>query len=88
MIIDMQARTSSQLGAVVRRIRKAQGLSQASLGEKVGLRQATISKLESGEANVRLQTLLDAMSALGLEFVVRSRVDRSRNRPPKLEEIF
>lgn len=32
------ARTSGQIGAVVRRVRKRRGLTQARLGERAGLR--------------------------------------------------
>lgn len=79
------ARTSRQLGAILRRERKAQGLSQAMLGERIGLRQATISKLEAGEPGTRLSTLLDALSALGLQLVLEP---RSAPRAPELDEIF
>jgi HTH-type transcriptional regulator/antitoxin HipB len=36
-------------------------------------RQATVSKLEKGAGSARLQTLLDALTALDLELVVRQR---------------
>lgn len=86
--MQLQARTAKQLGSIIRRARKSAGLSQSALGEKVGLRQATISKLESGEPNTRIETLLDAMSALGLEFVVRDRIEQSKNNEPSLEDLF
>jgi len=63
-------------------------MTQSTLGETVGLRRATISSLESGEPNTRLETLLDAMSALGLEFVVRHRGDQSEGSQPRLEDMF
>ena len=42
------ARDPKQIGNLVRRARKRCGLSQAQLGEKAGLRQATISQIETG----------------------------------------
>ena len=83
--MDQIARTPQQIGAAVRRRRKQMALSQDALGERIRLRQATISKLEAGEPGVRLRTLLDALSALGLELVIRP---RSTVSPRDIEEIF
>lgn len=83
--MDQIARTPQQIGAAVRRRRKQMALSQDALGERIRLRQATISKLEAGEPGVRLQTLLDVLTALGLELVIRPRSTAS---PRDIEEIF
>ena len=61
------ARTAKQIGAIIRRARRNAGLTQAELGNRVGLRQATISKLEKGEPATQLSTLLDVLTALELE---------------------
>ncbi len=79
------ARTEKQLGAILRRARKQARLSQASLGEQTGLRQGTVSRLEAGEPAVQLRTLLEALSALQLELVVRP---RSRSSAADLEDLF
>jgi HTH-type transcriptional regulator/antitoxin HipB len=42
------ARSEKQFGAVVRRARKQAGLPRLGLGERIHLRQATISRLEAG----------------------------------------
>lgn len=78
------ARTAKQVGVAVRRHRRALGWSQSDLGSKSGLRQATISTLESGEPGTRLRTLVDVMTALELEVVIR---DRSKA-PKSIEELF
>lgn len=67
------ARTEQQLGAIIRRERRRQVLTQQELGDRIGLRQATISKLERGEPATRLRTLLDALTALGLQLVIEER---------------
>lgn len=77
-------RTSKQLGAAIRRCRRSAGMSQGELGAKTNLRQATISALEKGEPGTQLRTLIDVMTALGLEMVVR---DRSKA-AGKIEDIF
>lgn len=79
------ARTAQQLGAVVRRKRKQLDLSQDELGDRIHLRQATISKLEAGEPATRLQTLLDVLAALDLEIVIRA---RTRGSTADLEDVF
>jgi HTH-type transcriptional regulator/antitoxin HipB len=71
--MDEPARTARQIGAILRRRRRRLGLSQAELGEKAGVRQATISALESGEQGARLKTVFDVMSVLGADLIVRDR---------------
>lgn len=82
--MDQIARTSKQIGAVIRRRRRALGLTQAELGEKTGLRQATISALENGEQAARLRTLFNVMSALRIEMAIRDR----RRSSIAIEDIF
>ena len=71
--MKQSARTAKQIGAVIRRARRRAGMTQAALGAKIGLRQATISKLESGEPATQIITLLDALTALGLEIIIDKR---------------
>ena len=78
------ARTVGQIGVAVRRRRRALGWSQGRLGLKAGLRQATISALESGNPGTRLSTLTDVMAALELEVVIQER----SKAPKSIEELF
>lgn len=82
--MDQIARTAKQLGAAIRRRRRSLGLSQAALGERAHLRQATISALENGEPGTQLRTMIDVMAALGLEVVVRERTKSGAD----IEDIF
>lgn len=79
------ARTEKQLGAILRRARKQYGLTQGALGEQIHLRQGTVSRLEAGEPAVQLRTLMEALSALRLELVVRPRTEA---RAADIEDIF
>ncbi len=72
------ARTPTQIGAIVRRHRKRLGLSQSALGERTGLRQETISLIETGNPATRLDTILALLSTLDLEFRIAAR-SRGRN---------
>lgn len=82
--MEQLARTSKQIGAAVRRQRRSKGLSQAELGAKTNLRQATISALERGEPGTQLRTLVDVMAALGLEMVIRERKATTES----IEDVF
>lgn len=79
------ARTGKQLGAILRRVRRQAGLTQGSLGARTHLRQGTVSRLEAGEPAVQLRTLMEALSALNLELVVRP---RSQGSPADIETLF
>lgn len=78
------ARTPEQLGAIIRRQRKLQQLTQTDVSAKTHLRQATISALENGEHGVQLKTITDILAALSLELVVRPRSADSRS----IEDLF
>ena len=67
------ARDARQAGAALRRLRRKLGLTQAELGARMNVRQATISKLEAGEPATQLRILMDALTALDLELVIRPR---------------
>lgn len=78
-------RTAPQMGEALRRVRRADHLTQAELGQKMGVRQATVSRLESGERGTELGTLMDALAALNLELVIRP---RAQGEAPDLEDLF
>ena len=82
--MEQIVRTSKQLGAALRRYRRKTRLSQAGLGSKSSLRQATISALENGEPGTQLRTLIDVMAALGLEMVIRNRSRATED----IEDLF
>jgi transcriptional regulator with XRE-family HTH domain len=47
--------------------RTAKGLSQRALGQKVGVPQSHISKIESGQVDIKTSSLIELSRALGLE---------------------
>jgi HTH-type transcriptional regulator/antitoxin HipB len=67
------ARDPRQIGNLIRRARKKKGLSQQQLGEKAGLRQETISLIETGNPAAKIETLLVVLAALDLEFQISTR---------------
>jgi HTH-type transcriptional regulator / antitoxin HipB len=79
------ARNAKQLGAILRRVRKLASISQTELGERVHMRQATISRLEMGAPAVQLHTVTEILYALKLELVVRPRTKRGGE---SIEDMF
>ena len=77
-------RTPVQLGNSIRERRRKLGLTQEQLAEKVGVRQRTISDVESAGA-ARVDTLLRMLVALDLELLVRPRTKGSAS---DIEAIF
>lgn len=65
--------TSGQLGPLLQRLRKDQGLSQAGLGQKLGLSQERVSRIERFPEKVTLDQLLTVLMALGAELRVAPR---------------
>jgi len=71
--MDQIVRTQKQLGAVLKRRRRARDLSQGSLALLANLRQATISEIEDGKETARIDKILALVTALDLEIVIRPR---------------
>jgi HTH-type transcriptional regulator / antitoxin HipB len=71
--MDTIARTPQQLGQALRARRARLKLSQTEVGRKVGIKQDTMSTLEIRTTSSTVETLFKALSALGLELVVREK---------------
>lgn len=63
----------SQVGLVLRAVRKSAKLSQKQLAAKLGLSQNRVSELETNPGSMRVDQLLAVLSALGLELQVQPR---------------
>ncbi len=54
------------VGEAIKRARMQQNLTQEELGERVGVKKAQISKLESGRCVITLPTMCRVFKALGI----------------------
>lgn len=79
------ARTPRQIGTIIQRARKKRDWTQMQLAERAGLRQATISMIESGEKPAKLETILAVLAALDLELRIG---ERSKGLERDIEELF
>jgi transcriptional regulator with XRE-family HTH domain len=59
-----------ELAATLLRYRAEHKLSQRALAKKLGVSQPRIVKLESGEHNPEVDTIINAVRRLGIEFVL------------------
>lgn len=78
---DMQIRTASELGGLLRERRRALDLSQAALAERVGTSRQWIVDLERGKPRLEIGLVLRAIHALGLE--TRITPQGAPTRPPR-----
>jgi transcriptional regulator with XRE-family HTH domain len=58
-----------QLTDEIEKARKAAGLSQEALATQAGLSRMTVQRIESGQIDPRLSTLLEMARVLGLELM-------------------
>lgn len=55
-----------EVGSLIRKWRENIGMTQLELSEKAGLGEKTISRLEIGKSNMRIDTLFTLADALGI----------------------
>ncbi|MBK9609181.1 MAG: helix-turn-helix transcriptional regulator [Betaproteobacteria bacterium] len=68
--MDYVIQVPSQLSSHIRALRKAKGLSQAGLGDRMGLSQARIARIESGPLSISVEQFLQVLSALGVRMTL------------------
>jgi HTH-type transcriptional regulator/antitoxin HipB len=70
MTTRLSASTPKDLGAALRRVRRARGLRQEDLALAAGVGLRFIGELERGKPTVRLAETLRVASALGVELTI------------------
>ena len=78
-------RSPKSLGVALRWHRRQLELTQAELGARAGIRQATVSEVENGLETMKLRTLMHLLRALDLEITVQPRTKGSHR---EIEELF
>ncbi|CAL4866067.1 hypothetical protein MMA231_00304 [Asticcacaulis sp. MM231] len=78
------ARSPKQIGSVLRRHRESKNMTQCELAGLAGVRQATVSEVETGQEGTKLATLLDILAALDLEIMITARTRDNQD----IEDIF
>lgn len=79
------ARTPKQLGEALRGHRLQLGVTRTLLTQRTGVRQATISQIETGQGATRIETLCAVLAALDLELTV---APRSQGSADDIEDLL
>ncbi len=69
--MDYPLHLTSQLREHLRALRKARGLTQAALGQMLGVGQARVAEIEGNPGAVSVEQLMKVLSALHATLVVR-----------------
>ncbi len=75
MAMNSMITTKGQLGTVLIKLRRQRGLSQQALGDKIGLSQERISRIERHPEKVTVDQLLTILMALDAGLLVASRYE-------------
>ncbi len=70
--MDYPIRLADQLRAHLRSLRKQRGLTQAQVGQRLGIGQVRIAEIEAKPGLVSVEQLVRLLSALGAGLVVRN----------------
>lgn len=76
-------RFPDQLRPYLRALRKARGLTQAQLGEVIGVSQARIAEIEARPGLVSFDQLMKLLSALGVTLVLQEEAAAAAMAPMK-----
>jgi len=69
--MDYPLKIAEQLRPQLQALRKRRGLTQAQLGEAIGVSQARIVEIEANPGLVNLQQIMQVLQALGAGLVIR-----------------
>jgi HTH-type transcriptional regulator / antitoxin HipB len=69
--MDYPLKTTEQLREQLRSLRKKHRLTQARLGELIGVTQARVVEIEANPGSVSLQQIMQVLHALGAGLVIR-----------------
>ncbi len=71
--LEVTVRNPSQMGAALLRFRKLALWTQQQAGARAAIKQAMVSRVESGAPGTSLETLFRLIAGLDLELVLRKR---------------
>jgi HTH-type transcriptional regulator/antitoxin HipB len=73
LVTGTTIRSVEDLGALIQRVRKEQGLTQIDISGLAHTGNRYIVDLEKGKPTIQMQKALDVLELLGLELIVRKR---------------
>jgi HTH-type transcriptional regulator/antitoxin HipB len=79
--MDYTIQSPLQLASHLRALRKTRGLSQQQLGERLGLSQSRIARIEADPGSVSVEQFLAVLAALRTTLLLRPLDDNATPRP-------
>jgi HTH-type transcriptional regulator/antitoxin HipB len=73
---------AQQLGGLLKSLRKEKHLTQQQLGERLGMSQRMVAKLESSPEKASFERVHQALSALDMDLVLKQRGTSTSLPPP------
>lgn len=78
--MDYPVKTPTQLGQVLKGIRRHKRILQRDAGRRVGFGQSAVSEFEADPGRASVERLFRLLSALGVDLILR---DRSASSPKR-----
>ncbi len=70
--MNFKLQSPKQLGPHLKALRQHQGMSQAELGQRIGVSQSRLARIEGDPSSVSFDQLLDLLHALGTQLVLET----------------
>ena len=70
---ERQVRDATEIGAVLRRARKRQGLTQQGLADLVGVGVRFVSEVERGKGTAEVDRVIDLLRGVGIDVFLAAR---------------
>lgn len=84
--MNFRLQTPEQLSAHLRALRRRQGLSQLEVGQRMGISQSRLARIERDPSSVSFDQLLDLLHVLGTAVVLETDDQRFTSPPEKPPE--
>lgn len=81
--MDYRIAIASQLANFLKSLRKQSGMTQGELGQKLGISQRSVAQFEAHPEKARFVRVLQVLSALDVDLVIRERESPGSNKPAK-----
>jgi len=71
--MDYKIAMATQLSSLLKNTRKQLGFTQKEMGEKLGVSQVMVAKIEANPQGARFERILQMLSILQMDLIVRER---------------
>lgn len=80
--MEYRVATDKQLALMLKSLRKTRKLTQAQLGERLGMSQRMVAKLEAHPETASFARVFQALNALGIDVILKDRSPANTDEAP------